>query len=92
MPAVAQAAPGGFITDRTIVRFLIARNMDVKVTSRLLQETMPWWSKRNPSYIITDPEDARAKQLAHENLTGKVGSSAGRAPLARWVVSGWWID
>lgn len=60
------------MTDSAIVRFLLARNSDVKLATRLLRETLPWWSKRNPGYVMTDPEDERAKIIEFEARTGKV--------------------
>ncbi len=43
-----------------------------QMASKVLLETLPWWSKREPGYIIGDENDARAQQIKHEGLTGKV--------------------
>ena len=71
----------GVVTNAMIVRCLIARGMSVKLAAKLVIQALTWWPKRNPNYILTDPNDARAKQIAIECTTGKA-----RGVFARFAI------
>ena len=62
----------GFCTEHTLRRFLIARNWNVEIAAQLLEGCLMWRTKRQPYWVLSEPESAISKEFEHESVTGKI--------------------